>query len=151
MSKTYPADQVDEILRETTEALEASLMTNVKLARDNETLETRLKKAEADRVVLEKVASAPALPLDGIQGFSHSLFVNGFLRSEEAAVKYAAELEKNPAFLLDIASSLVKISTAVPTSGNGVEKKGSSAPVKSKNLRELEEDGFTEVLKSHRK
>ena len=43
----YPAEQVDEILRETTEALETALTSNVKLARENEALQTRLKNATA--------------------------------------------------------------------------------------------------------
>lgn len=151
MSNAYPAEQVDEIIRETTDALEAALETNVKLAKENEKLQTRLKKAEEDRVILEKVASAPVLPPEGIRGLTQSMYVNGFLGKEEDAVKYASELEKNPALLLDIASSIIKISAAMPTSGTGVEKQGSSASVKSKNLRELEEDGFIDVLKSHRK
>ena len=151
MPNAYPSEQVDEIIRETTDALEAALETNVKLAKENEKLQTRLKKAEEDRVILEKVASAPVLPVDGIQGLTQSMYVNGFLDKEEDAVKYASELEKNPALLLDIASSIIKISAAMPTSGTGVEKQGSSGSVKSQTLRELEEDGFIDVLKSHRK
>ena len=147
----YPAEQVDEILRETTEALEAALTSNVKLARENEALQTRLKKAEAAKVVLEKVANAPVFSREALQAFSRSLYTNGFLGNEEDAVKYASEMEKNPSLILDVASSVIKISAAMPTSGTGVEKKGSAEPVKAKNLRELEEDGFTALARSHRK
>lgn len=151
MPQSYPAEQVNEIIRETTDALEAALETNVKLARDNEALQARLKKAEADKVILEKVASAPVFAREGIDKLTRSMYANGFLDNEEDAVKYASELEKNPARLLDITSSIIEISAAMPTSGTGVEKQGSSSDGKSKTLRELEEDGFLAVLKSHRK
>ncbi len=149
MSETYKAAEVDSVIQDLTEVTEMLLSENVKLAELNSELQTRLhsKSAEADKVILEKVAAAKQqlFPTSEVLEYTTKLAKAGFLR-EPAEV--ADAITRSPGQLLKLASRILELSMPAPITGKGVgdPRSGGQSKSASRTSRELEEDGWLAAI-----
>jgi len=117
----YPKDEVDQTVDQILGLLEQSLALNKSAALDQaELADLRAKQATSAKVVLQKVAAAPALDSNLIDTTLQCLVDTSFL-SRENREKMAAELQKDPNAALKLASRIATLSTPGHEGGHGVK------------------------------
>lgn len=135
------SDDNNQLLTKAASAIEDLLA----FAADQEALIASLKESNSKlasrAVVLEKVASTPALDDESIDKVVDELVSSGYLSSNDS-VKCAAEIKKNPNNLLKLASHLIRINNP-STDGAGVPRQ-TSVKQASSVLDEWELDGWTD-------
>lgn len=117
------------LLLDMSSALENSFQALKKASDENVRLREELKKAQSDKVTLEKVASekAAAAPSrfqfskEAITESAQALVDCGFMR-EEHITKFAADLSKDPALALGLLNKVASLSTGMPPTGKPVTK-----------------------------
>lgn len=135
----YPADVVDGVVKSASVLIhglvDAAAAQEAEIAGLKSELE-REKAANANRVELDKVASAPKGPSTELIGEFTATLANHALIKEGDREKYASACMDDPDALVKFAIHALKLSEAPVSQGRGVK----SASTKSNAQKELEKE-----------